>query len=165
MNNRIFYQSALIGGVVSALIDSMPYIKLINALCCIGIIFGGIAAFAWYRYHFPEVEKFSLGELVHLSLVTGLIGAGMSFILHFIFFKILGNWEVGFIVNMMDNLEEIPPMWEDIYKDLTTGKYSGFAGPVILVQSLILFPIFNFIGVLIGNRFLGMSKLDDKNSQ
>jgi hypothetical protein len=29
----------------------------------------------------------------------------MSFILHFIFFKILGNWEVGFIVNMMDNLE------------------------------------------------------------
>jgi hypothetical protein len=56
-------------------------------------------------------------------------------------------------------------MWEDIYKDLTTGKYSGFAGPVILVQSLILFPIFNFIGVLIGNRFLGMSKPDDKNSQ
>ena len=158
MDNRIFYQSAIIGGLVSAMFDSLPYIKLINALCCIGIILGGIVSFAWYRYHLPEVGKFTAGTLVHLSLVTGLIGAGLSFVLHLIFYQMVGNWEVGFIVNMMDNLEEIPPLWDDIYTDLTTGKYDGFAGPVILVQSLILFPIFNFIGVLIGNRFLGMTK-------
>ena len=71
MSNRIFYQSAIIGGFISALFDALPYVKLINALCCIGIIFGGIASFAWYRMHLPEVDKFKLGELVHLSLVTG----------------------------------------------------------------------------------------------
>lgn len=156
MDNRLLYQSALVGGVVSALMDSLPYVKFINVCCCIGIALGGFAAFYYYRSQSPnEPEEFHLGSLVHLGLLTGLFGAVASFIIHYIVYKMVGNWDIEFLRNMMDNLDELPPLWDEIYEELESGKYDGFAGPVILVQSLIIFPIFTFLGVLAGNKFLG----------
>ena len=67
----------------------------------------------------------------------------------------VGNWDIEFLKNMMERLEEFPPFWDELYDELESGKYDGFAGPIILVQSLIVFPIFTFIGVVLGNKFLG----------
>jgi hypothetical protein len=156
MDNRLLYQSAIIGGIIAALMDSLPYIKFINACCCLGITLGGFAAFYYYRSQSPnDPEEFRLGGLVHLSLLTGIFGAIGSFIAHYIVFKMVGNWDIEFLRNMMEKLDEVPPLWDEMYEELESGKYDGFAGPVILVQSLIIFPIFTFIGVVLGNKFLG----------
>lgn len=156
MDSRLLYQSAVVGGIVAALMDSLPYIKLINVLCCIGIAFGGFAAFYYYRSQSPnEPEEFRLSGLVHLGLLTGLFGAIASFIAQYIVYKMAGNWDIELLKNMMENLNELPPMWDELYQEIDSGKYDAFAGPMILVQSLLVFPIFTFIGVLIGNKFLG----------
>ena len=156
MDNRLVNQSAIVGGVVAALMDSLPYIKFINACCCLGIVLGGFAAFFYYRSQSPnEPEEFRMSGLVHLGLITGIVGAIASFIAHYIVFKMVGNWDIEFLKNMMDKLEEFPPLWDELYEELESGKYDGFAGPIILVQSLIVFPIFTFIGVVLGNKFLG----------
>ncbi|MEJ2054662.1 MAG: hypothetical protein P8X42_12150 [Calditrichaceae bacterium] len=156
MDNRLLYQSAIFGGVISALMDALPYIKLVNVFCCIGIALGGFAAFYYYRSHSPnDPEEFSLAGLVHLGLLTGLIGAVAGFVAHYIVYKLVGNWDIELLKNMMDKVNELPPIWDDLYGEIESGQYDGFIGPAILVQSLMIFPVFTFIGVLIGNKFLG----------
>jgi len=159
MDNRLLYQSASIGGLVSALMDTIPYLNLINCFCCIGIALGGVVSLFYYRSKSPsEPEEFTMPGLVHIGLLTGLIGAVVSFILHYFVYTIIGNWEIEVIKNLMENLDELPAMWDQLYADMEDGKYDGFAGPMILVRSLILFPIFTFIGTLIGNKFVNRGK-------
>jgi hypothetical protein len=156
MDNRILYQAAAVGGFVTGLIDALPYVKLINVFCCIGIVFGGFIAFYYYRSQSPDIpEEFRLADLVHLALMTAIFGAVISFALHYIVYKMVGNWDIELLRNMMDKMDELPPMWDDLYTELESGKYNGFAGPAILVQSLLVFPVFVFIGTVIGNKILG----------
>lgn len=155
MDNTLLYRSATVGGITAAVMDSIPYLNFINCLCCLGIALGGVAALFYFRSQSPyEPVEFSKPALLHLGLLTGIIGAIATFILHYIVFKIVGNWEIGFIKNLMENMDELPPFWDEFYTELESGRYDGFTGPIILVRSLILFPLFTYLGVLLGNRFL-----------
>ena len=55
---------------------------------------------------------------------------------------------------MIENMEEIPPIWNEMYEQLKSPEMQGFAGMSILIRSLIMFPVFTFLGALLTNRVL-----------
>ena len=155
MENRLLYQSAFIGGVTAALIDALPYLNFINCLCCLGIAFGGIIAVFYYRLNSEDGnETLPMPLIVQLGLMSGLFGAVMSFAFQYIVFLIMGNWQIELMKNLMENMDEIPVVWGDLYDDLQNEEFQTFAGFAILIRSLIIFPIFTFIGALITNRLI-----------
>ncbi|MGD9486501.1 MAG: DUF4199 family protein [Calditrichaceae bacterium] len=156
MDNRILYQGAVLGGTVAALTDALPLLNIINCLCCLGIISGGVVAVLFYRKTAePEYRDLNTPSTVQLGLMAGLFGAFISFGLQYIVFKIMGNWQIELLTNMFENLDEVPALWENLYEEIQKEEYQGFAGMAILIRSLIIFPVFSLIGALITKRFMG----------
>ncbi|HID39083.1 MAG TPA: hypothetical protein EYP36_06175 [Calditrichaeota bacterium] len=154
-DNTLYYQAVILGGVVSALTDALPLLNLINCFCCLGIAAGGAIAVLYYqRYQPPEAPLLSTPMAVQMGLMTGIIGALAAFVFHYIMYQIMGNWQVEWILNSIENLDDIPALWEGIYEELQKEKYQVFAGWAILIRSLILFPIFTLSGALITLRIL-----------
>ncbi len=154
-DNTIYYQAVVLGGVVSALTDALPLLNLINCLCCLGIASGGaVAVFYYQRYLPPDVPMISTPQAVQMGLMAGIIGALAAFVFHYIMYQMIGNWQVEWILNTIENLDDVPAVWENIYEELQGEEYQVFAGWAILIRSLILFPIFTVSGALITRRIL-----------
>ena len=153
MDNQHFYRAAILGGALSALTTVLPILNIINCFCCIGIAAGG-AASVLYLKKYAGISGLQLPEILRLGMVSGIIGAFFVFIVHFIMYKIAGNWQIEFLINMIENMEDVPPVWEDFYNILQEARYDGFGGGAILIPYLILFPLFNFLGALITNQIL-----------
>ncbi len=69
---------AIWGGVVIAILSSVPVISLINCACCAGVIIGGAVAVYLYRRDLdPRVPMLSSDGAL-LGLLAGAIGAVMS---------------------------------------------------------------------------------------
>ncbi|HGY56446.1 MAG TPA: hypothetical protein ENK44_12120 [Caldithrix abyssi] len=153
-DNAIYYQAVVLGGVVAALTDALPLLNLINCFCCLGIAAGGAVAVFYYQRYLPPDASMSTPLVVQLGLSAGIIGALVAFVFHYIMYQMMGNWQVEWILNTIENLDEVPPMWEDIYEELQKEEYQVFAGWAILIRSLILFPIFTVSGALITRRIL-----------
>ena len=151
MDNQKIYHAAILGGIVAALTDALPVLNFINCLCCIGIAAGGSAAL-FYLKGLEQDKIFTMPELVQIGLLTGLTGAFFSFGFHYIMFKMIGNWQIEWALNMLDNMEEIPALWDELYEQLQAPEMQGFAGLSILIRALIIFPIFTFLGALFTNR-------------
>lgn len=153
MNNQEVIHAVVLGGIVAALTDAVPFLNLINCLCCLGIAAGGVTAVLYLKTLHPG-KIFMLPEIIQIGLFTGLAGAFFAFAFHYIMFQIIGNWQIEWIVNIIENMDEIPPLWEEIYEELQSPEMQGFAGMSVLIRSLILFPVFTFLGAMITNRVL-----------
>jgi len=153
MDNRNFYQAAVLGGAFSALTTVMPILNIINCFCCIGIAAGG-AVSVLYLKKYAGISGLLVPEILRLGITAGIFGAFCVFIVHFILYQIAGNWQIEFLINMIENMEEVPPVWEDLYDMLQEARYEGFGGAAVLIPYLVLFPLFNFFGALITNQIL-----------
>jgi len=153
LDNRILIQAAIIGGLVSTLTDVVPLLNLVNCFCCVGIASGGAVALLYLRAQGVD-RIFTLPELIMIGLYTGIAGAFIDFAFQYLVFQILGNWQIEWIRNVMEGMEEIPPVWEDLYEQLQSPEMEAFAGAAILVRSLLLFPVFTFIGTVVTNQIV-----------
>jgi hypothetical protein len=162
MDNGLLYRSALLGGITAALFDALPFINFINCLCCLGIAAGGITAVFYYRVYSEDAnESLSMPEIIQLGLMSGIIGALFSFTFQYIVFLIMGNWQIEMLKNLMDNMDEIPAVWADLYDQLqNTEELQTFAGFAVLIRSLIIFPIFTFIGALLTNKIMDKKSMN-----
>ena len=153
IDNQQMIQAAILGGIVAALTDALPFLNLINCLCCLGIAAGGVVAVLYLRSMNPG-KIFIMPEIIQIGLFSGLAGAFISFGFHYIIFQMIGNWQVEWISNMIEEMDEIPAVWEDLYTQLKSPEMQYFAGFSILIRSLIIFPVFTFLGALFTNRVL-----------
>ncbi len=159
MNNRELYKAALIGGFISALSDTIPLLNILNCLCCLGIALGGAAAWYFYQKELDENDKkISLPILVQLGLIAGLFGAFFDFAIHYMMYSLYGNWQIEWLLNMIENMEEVPNMWAEIHEELQADEYKYFAGAALLIRSLILFPVFTLAGTIITNQWMEKRK-------
>ena len=155
MTSHDLYKAALVGGFVAALTDTIPLLNILNCLCCLGIALGGTVAWYIYQKDWDESEKnISLPVLIQLGLVTGLFGAFFDFTIHYVIYNIYGNWQVEWLLNMIENMEEVPALWAEIYDELQADEYKYFAGGALLIRSLVMFPVFTLAGVIITNQWM-----------
>ena len=164
MENQRLINSAIVGGTVSALLFSVPFINMINCFCCAGIMLGGTVALVYYDRSFEIREIISPATALTVGLVSGLAGAFISIFIDWLLFSMFGNWELELINMLNESLGDVPEMAEamdELMYEMETESSKGFYfGRVLmgLVRNLILLPIFFVGGALITRIFINKNR-------
>jgi hypothetical protein len=143
---------ALYGGVIMALLSTVPFISFINCLCCAGILSGGFFAVFFYKNNFtPDTPPYTSGDCVALGALAGVFGAIFGTILSTIFMILFGNIMREIIIQWLQNMNiDIPgEAWDVIEK-----SFNFALSPISIILSfmgkLVIDVIFGLLGGLIG---------------
>ena len=141
---------ALYGGIIMGLISSIPFLAIVNCLCCAGILSGGFLAVLFYKKNFtPETPPFTAGDCLALGALAGVFGAVVDTILSLVFIAIFGNIAQEFLLNFVRNLN-IPQEALDIIEEAVNQATSGAAIFLNFITTLISYSLFGMLGGLIG---------------
>ena len=142
------FKAALIGGGVFGVLAALPYISMLNVLCCALYIGGGVLAVYFYTKDQPRPEKAPYGDGALVGLIAGAIGGVVTTIVGAL---VLAS---GLGPDMGDPgaaLEQAGIEVPDIVRDMIGG--GGVNATMLgtqLVLNVILFGIFATLGGLVG---------------
>ncbi len=143
---------ALYGGLIIGVISSVPFLNLINCLCCAGIMFGGFLSIFFYKENFtPDTKPFTAGDCMTVGVYAGLFGAFVAVFLDIIFQMMFGNVFGRFVLEQIQQMDiQLPEeTWSALEKAFEDSL--SFSGVFLsLVSGLILNSIFGMLGGLIG---------------
>jgi len=140
---------ALYGGIIMALISSVPFLSLVNCLCCAGILLGGFLAVYFYKNNFtPDTPPFTSGDCMGIGALAGVFGAVLGTFLSFGFLMLFGNVMGGFISEMVQNMNLPEEALGAIEESLSKGV-TFFSLVVQLLGSLVIDSVFGLLGGLI----------------
>ncbi len=143
---------ALYGGVIMALLSSVPFLSLINCFCCAGLLFGGFIAVFFYKNQFtPDTPPFASADCMAVGALAGVISAVIGTILSMIFMALFGDMMSQFVLSVLRNSNvELPPnLLDQIEQSMGTGM-TGFVIVTRLISNIVLHVIFGLLGGLIG---------------
>ncbi len=143
---------SLYGGIIMALLSTVPFLNLVNCLCCAGLLFGGFIAVYFYRSNFtPEAPPFTSGDCMAVGALAGVASAFFGTILSIVFLTLFGNVMGELILNIIRNTNlHMPEEAMDQIEEALQGKMSAFFIIVSFFQSLIVHSLFGLLGGLIG---------------
>jgi hypothetical protein len=148
---------ALIGGVTAGILSGIP---IVNCLCCLWIIGGGILAAYFLSKESPIVLTAGDGAIV--GIFTGIIAALVETMVE-IPFRVVNE---KIIQGMMDRFsqyyEELPSGWESW---LDGGDLDGSMVLTVLglVVSIVIFSALGALGGIIGISLFGKKKSVQKS--
>ena len=101
---------ALYGGIIIGFISSIPFLNLINCICCAGVMLGGLLAVYFYKENFtPATPPFTSGDCLSLGVYAGLIGALVTTVLNVLILLLFGNVMGDFILKTIQEMDlQIP---------------------------------------------------------
>lgn len=147
MNSKM--KSALIGGCVFGTASSLPYLEMINALCCALVIGAGVLASYLY---FKDMEPTTghLGQGAAVGWLAGVFGAVASTIVSVIVIATgLKDEQAAQTAQMLAELGVEMPEGLDGLLGMGTEVSAGMIGFTLLI-GLIIYSIFSTIGGLVG---------------
>lgn len=158
MDNQRIITAGLVGGLVAGALNSIPILNFINCLCCVGIMLGGAVALIYHDRSYDEVAYISPAVAVTLGIASGLFGAFISLGLDWFIYLNLGNWELDFLQNLLESMDEIPPELNEMMFELEEELSRGFIWAATLFRNLLLMPVFCLIGSLITRVLLNRNR-------
>lgn len=158
MDNQQVITSSIIGGTVAALLTAIPFINFVNCFCCVGIMLGGAIGLFYYDRSIQFQDLISPAIAITLGIGSGLAGAFIGLFIEWFIYLNFGNWELDFLKNLFENLEDVPPMLENMITDLESELSHGFLWISILLQNLIIMPLFSLFGALIMRAVLNRNR-------
>ncbi len=143
---------ALYGGIVMAIISTVPFLSLLNCLCCAGILLGGVLAVFFYKNNFtPDTPPFTAGDCMGVGALAGMVGAVVGTFLSAIFISMFGNVMGEFILDIIRNMNiEMPEEYRKMLEDSVNMTVSPMMMAMRLFGSMLLYTIFGLLGGLIG---------------
>jgi hypothetical protein len=149
---------ALYGGIIIAVVSTIPGLSFVNCLCCAGVMFGGLMAVYFYKNTLtPESSPLESSDGVQLGLLAGAFAAVIATVFGIIIQLMFGDVSSKMIMEFIERLSEsgsIPPEAMDgIRQGIAQSMEGGLQFVQImigLVINIILFPIFGLFGGLIG---------------
>ena len=140
---------ALIGGVIAGILSGIP---IVNCLCCLWIIGGGILAAYFLAKESPIVLTAGDGAIV--GIFTGIIAAFVEIIVDIPFRAVNEKIIQGMMDRFSQYYEEIPSGWESWMEG------GNFEGSVIwsflgLVVSIVIFSALGALGGIFGISLFG----------
>jgi hypothetical protein len=144
---------ALYGGIIMAVISTVPGLNLINCLCCAGVMLGGFMAVFFYKKELtPEMPPLSSGDGIQLGALAGVFGGIIGGLLSIIVFQLAGNVGGEMILKFMEGFRDsIPPeAWDQMEEGIREGEISVFN----IIIGIIIDVIFGLVGGLIGYAVL-----------
>ena len=110
---------------------------------------GGAVALIYHDRSFPTKEYINPALAVTIGITSGLFGAFISLFLDWFIYINYGHWEIEFMQELMDNMEEVPPVMDELFYELENELKSGFLWWSVLLRNLLLMPVFCLLGSLI----------------
>jgi hypothetical protein len=143
---------ALYGGIIMAVISTVPFLSLINCLCCAGLLLGGFSAVYFYKNNFtPDTPPFTSSDCMSVGALAGVISAVIGTILSLMFLSLFGNVMGEFIMKILrEYSSQIPEQTLDQIEGALERKMSVLFIFIGFFQSLILHTLFGLLGGLIG---------------
>jgi len=143
---------AVYGGVIMGLLSAIPFVNLINCLCCAGVIIGGICGVYFYKNNFtPDTPPFSSGDCLAVGAMAGVVGAFVATVLSLFFDMMFGDVMQEFVRNAIANSNiELPEEFADRIDEAFGAETSAFMVLSNLALSLFIDPLFGLLGGLIG---------------
>jgi len=143
---------SLYGGIIMALVSSIPFLSFINCFCCAGILFGGLMAVFFYKNNFtPGTPPFTSGDCMAVGALAGIISAVFTTILSGIFLAMYGDAIRDFVLGILHNSNvQIPDQSLKMIEDALRTKSSVFMMSMNFVKNIILHTLFGLLGGLIG---------------
>lgn len=146
---------ALYGGIIMGLISGIPFLNLVNCLCCAGIMFGGFMAVFFFKKDLgPDMPPLTNNDALALGALAGLFGALFANILAAIFLFTIGN--VGaeviykIVLDVYDSLGVLDQMPPEAIEEMERSIMDSGLSPVNVIVSFIVNPLFGLVGGLIG---------------
>ena len=158
MNNQRpgMFVPALIGGVVAGVLSGIP---IVNCLCCLWIIGGGILA----AYFLTKESSVTLtaGDGAIVGIFTGIIAAVVETIMEIPFRALNEKLVQGMMDRFSQYFEEMPSGWESWLEE---GSFEGSVVWTILglAISAIIFSALGALGGIIGISLFGKKKTVQK---
>ncbi len=158
MDNQRIMAAGFVGGLVAAALNSIPILNFINCFCCAGIMLGGAVALIYYDRSFAVREYINPATAVTVGITAGLFGAFISLGIDYVIYINFGHWELDFMYDILDAIEEVPPAIEEMLYELEQDLQAGFIWGSLLFRNLILMPIFCLIGAVIIRVFINKNR-------
>jgi hypothetical protein len=135
---------ALIGGVIAGILSGIP---IVNCLCCLWIIGGGILA-AYFLTKESHVVL-TAGDGAIVGIFTGIIAAIVQAVVNIPFRAVSEKLVQGIMDRFSQYYDEMPSGWESWLED---GDFEGSIVWTILglVVSVIIFSALGALGGIIG---------------
>ena len=158
MDNQRIMAAGFVGGLVAAALNSIPILNFINCFCCAGIMLGGAVALIYYDRSFTVREYINPATAITVGITAGLFGAFISLGIDYVIYLNFGHWELDFMYDILDAIEEVPPVIEEMLYELEQDLQAGFIWGSLLFRNLILMPIFCLIGAVIIRVFINKNR-------
>ena len=148
------FKAALIGGGIFGVLAALPYVSMLNALCCALYIGGGVLAVYLYTKDQPrpeQAEKAPYGDGALVGLIAGAIGGVVTTIVGALVLASGLGPDMGDPSATLEQLEQAGIELPDIVRDMIGG--GGVSAAMLgtqLVMNVILFGIFATLGGLVG---------------
>lgn len=153
---------ALYGGIIIGALSGIPFVNIINCLCCAGIILGGVLSVYFYKSSFtPETPPLEAGECALVGLMAGVIGAIVETIISVALLVTFGNFWVEYIVEFLTraNVNLPDEVWDGLYRMLDSGPM-GIEIMFDFVISLFISSLFGLLGGVVGySLFKGQTRV------
>jgi len=149
MDNQKIMAAGFVGGLVAAVLNSIPILNFINCFCCAGIMLGGAVALIYFDRSFETREFINPAIAVTVGITAGLFGAFISLSIDYIIYLNFGHWEIEFMYDLLEAMDEVPTFLEEMIYELEQELQGGFIWGSLLFRNLLLMPIFCLIGALI----------------
>jgi hypothetical protein len=158
MDNQQVLTSSIVGGSVAALLTAIPFLNFVNCFCCIGIMLGGAIALFYYDRSNQYQDLISPAVAITLGIGSGLAGAFIALFIEWFIYINFGHWEIDFLKNILENMDEVPPMLDDMMTELESETIKGFLWGSVLLQNLIIMPLFCLLGSLITRTLINRNR-------
>ena len=140
------------GGIIMGLISAIPFLGVVNCLCCAGILLGGFLAVVFYKNNFtPDTPPFTAGDCMAVGALAGIVGAVVDTLLSIVFVALFGNVAQEFILGILRDMSlQIPEELMNAIEEALTQGTMGFAIIMSFFSALVLDSLFGLLGGLIG---------------
>jgi len=160
MDNQRIMAAGFVGGLVAAILNSIPILNFINCFCCAGIMLGGAVALIYYDRSFAIREYVPQATAITLGITSGLFAAFISLGIDYVIYINFGHWEIEFLYDILDGMEEVPQAIQEMLYELELELQTGFIWGSIMLRNLILMPLFCLIGSVITRVYINKSRID-----
>ena len=143
------YQPAILGGLFIGVISGLPFISVINACCCAGVIAGGVLVTYLLQQNSPTPVATS--EAAIQGLLAGVIGGiVMTLITAALASVIAGPAMLDQIRDQIAGNSDLPPEMRDNMMRFLTGTNMMVLGVLVWVPT---YAVFSMAGSLLGLAF------------
>jgi hypothetical protein len=155
MNTRAFALSAVIAGVVMALLGSLPFINFCNCFLCMWVWGSSILAVFLYRQFNSAGPALSVGQGAILGVTTGVIGAVIGFLVEAVF----ASASLAGAFDLMRSQPALQP-FSDAYLQMIKGGGFPILGKLV---NLVLYAGFGAVGGLIATALIWKTPTSQPN--